>query len=216
MKRLWLWLCFSTLMLSEQLLPSAAIAGKLKFVVMTVNGKHHQLAAGETLEVVWGDKVEILFAQLEDGQDVEIINVVGFRARKDSADDRGVEFRTDRDLNSSWAHDPIKGIYRVNFQANNKVLARVYLKVNPPQLKYVVAQINGKETRLQAGQKVSLRSQDQIELKKIIANLDPNDPSFRYRIMEQSPQAQQDATHEIQFYRYEKLFAKIPLVVTEQ
>jgi len=203
-------------LIMEQHLPATVKTGNLDFVVMSVNGKVRQLAAGETVKVVWGDRLKVMFAQLENGQrDVELINVVGFRARADSIDDRDAEFRSDKDLSANWAQGPRRNIFRVNIKSKRLLHGRVFIEVEEPYLDYVVAQINGIKHQLRADQKVLLRSIDQIKLEQVVANLDPEDPSFRFRIIHHPQHSDQESTHEIRFFRYERLFAKIPLVVAD-
>lgn len=209
-------ICLIGFTLKEQDLPGITKTGNLAFVVVAVNGQHQQVAAGETLRVVWGDRLKVLFAQLENGKrDVELINVVGYRARKDSADDRQVEFRSDRDLNPDWAHNQQNQIYRINISSKRHFHGRIYIQVEEPRLDHVMVKVNGTSVQVKSEQKLPLRTIDQFKVEKVVANLDAKDPSFRYLIETTAESTAQDTTHEIRFYRYERLFAKIPLVVAD-
>jgi hypothetical protein len=186
---------------------------KLESVVFQVNGKPRQIEDGGILKVVWGDAVEVEMAQLTDGRrQVEVINVVGFRGKPGSPDDRGYIIRTHADLNSDWAHDAGQQLYRVNIRSANQLYGRVYIQLHDPVLDYAVAWINGKSRKLKPGQAVTVRTTDQIQLDDIKANLDLQDPSFRYEIAT-TPGQSISHRHEIRFFRHGRLFATIPIVV---
>ncbi len=183
----------------------------LASVDLEVNGNLRKIGVGDSLQLVWGDRIKVLRATLGESTDTaEIVNLVGFRARSGSPDDRGVELLSHRDLNKEWSHDGSGALFRINARSQGRFFGRVYLSFKKPQLHSVVFSINGHPQRYQEQAEIRLSPSDRLKLEELDVNFSYQEGEVSYKL---EPTGEK-GKFQLALYRHDLAFAALRLLVS--
>jgi hypothetical protein len=159
--------------------PSAAASqsDSLGFIVR-VNGRQYYYENGGRVPLVLGDRFEVVDVILpkETGARVTV-NVRGYvnDPLKNSGEDRGCLIDTSKDLIPRYSVDREGRHYLVLVETDREI-GRLHLMLEPPQLHYLAACIDGKEKRwYQAGETIQVRRQQTLQVMDIRGNTAPEE-----------------------------------------
>lgn len=208
-----LWLLF--ILLSASVEPCLAVVRpaqhSLEGVEILVNGKSQRIGKDQTLELVWGDRLQVKAAYLSDAEaSVDIVNLVGYRAQSGSADDRGTELQSDRELNRDWSHDGSGRLFRVNVRNKDQFFGRVYLHFSDPELVSVDLEINGKTHRYMAHDDIRLKKSDRLRLASLQANFPFRPDEISYEIKPEDD----SGAFLLLLFRHDQAFARLRMLIS--
>lgn len=150
----------------------------LAFIVR-VNGRQYYYENGARVPLVLGDRFEVVDVILpkEIGRKVTV-NVRGYvnDRLKNTGEDRGCLIDTGKDLIRRYSVDREGRHYLVLVETDREI-GRLHLMLEPPQLHYLAACIDGKEKRwYQAGETIQVRRQQTLQVMDIKGNTAPEEP----------------------------------------
>ena len=193
--------------------PVVVYKPQLKNLVIEVNGEERVVKPSGTLSVVWGDQVRIRAAYFDKEVKGVSVNFVGYPNRdpRQPANDIGFLVKTHDGLLPRYSVDGRGVRYALKVSLRGQVMGAAYLEIIKPDLEYIVLKVNGQDRALQRGEVLSVKSSDLFEVVNIKTNMGDLD-SVEYKIMPFYESEKADRKYlEIQLYRYNAMFAKIPV-----
>lgn len=152
-------------------------AGPRRVAHFIVEAKGHRLllSGEETLHLVKGDKMKIVdvLPPLPGTSRIEV-NFKGFVGdrKNNTGEDRGYVIDTGKDLMERFSLHKEGKLYQVVVSGKGHIYGRLYVKLAPPRLDYVVLGINGhRQALVRPEGRVSLSRKDRISLEEIRTNL---------------------------------------------
>ncbi len=148
----------------------------VRFFILEIEGKRHVAANGEQVEAFDGDTVKIIDV-ITDGpslQDDFSVNFKGFvpKGRKNVGEDRGYLIDTAKDLLPRYRLSKTEKIYAINVERKSKVWARMTIRLNKPELNYVILRHNGgPRLSLLNGETLKVSPGDQIQVLDLKTNV---------------------------------------------
>ncbi len=125
----------------RKIIPAASVSKKIRpaavrFFILEIEGKRHQVANGEQVEAFDGDTVKIIDV-ITDGPPLEdgfSVNFKGFvpKGRKNLGEDRGYLIDTAKDLLPRYRLSKTEKIYAITVERKSKVWARMTIRLNKP------------------------------------------------------------------------------------
>ena len=187
-------------------------ARQLDYLVVEVNGERRLMMAGAQIEIVRGDKLKVISAVLKDRrQQVQYVNIVGFKNPPDNGKDRGYMVNTDKQLMPYFSQRGEGRVYAIVVGSSDKIHGEVFYRLLDPQLRYAVLRVNdSKSLVLRDGEPVRVALDDRLTIKNVSVNFTQR-KGLTFDIYRDPNAAVQ---HEIRFARDDKIFARIPLQIT--
>ena len=187
-------------------------ARQLDYLIVEVNDARRLLRAGSQVEIVRGDKLEVVAAVLKDRhQRAQYINIVGFKNSLDNGKDRGYLVNTDQQLLPYFSQRGEGLVYAIVVGSGDKIHGEVFYRLLEPQLRYAVLQVNDSRSLvLRDGEPVRVALDDRLTIMNVSVNFTPRQ-GLTFDIYRDLNAAVQ---HEIRFARDAKIFARIPLQIT--
>ncbi len=194
---------------------NAVVKPRLSSIFVRVNDEEREVRRGETLTILQGDQLTLLFAKLENSpRGPEIINLVGFR-RNDIktrvGDDRDVLIDT-AELRKKWSVGGKGREYRIEAKTGSALHGSVMLSVVQPVLNSIVLSINGQAREIKPDERLEILASDQIQVQTIHTNDLRIDREARVQFQE-SPLNGPTKTTELQLWFRSVKFASIPILV---
>jgi len=189
----------------------AVDSGRLDYFVLKINGQSVRLKDGQEVSVMRGDELEVAEAKLISPEvAVKQVDIIGFKSpSKIVGEDRGVRFRTDR--LSSWYSEGRRGeVWSILATSQDILHGAAFIRVIDPSLRYAEIRINQQLKIVRPGDEVTVKASDQFKVDRVVTNLG-DDASVKVRFANQSV----DGKYEIRFERDRRVFAVIPVTVTE-
>ena len=147
---------------------------ELAVLHIDIDGKGHNLFAGQTAYVLPGQKVTVKDAELKSHYKASYINVVGLTHSipgQNSLDDRGVTFESG-ELLEKWAIGSGKDTFAIQVKKKSYLSGEVFLRVIKPQIDYVEVLINGKKRILRNQDILTLSRTDKFKVGFIKSNFE--------------------------------------------
>ena len=193
--------------------PAVVYKPQLNNLVIEVNGEERVVKPSGTISVIWGDEVRIRAAYFDSEVKGVSVNFVGYpnRDSQQPANDIGFLVKTHDGLLPRYSVDG-KGVrYALKVSSRGQVMGVAYIEIIKPDLEYIVLKVNGQDRALQRGEVLSVKSSDLFEVVNIKTNMGDLD-SVEYKIMPFYESEKADRKYlEIRLYRYNAMFAKIPV-----
>jgi hypothetical protein len=148
----------------------------VKFFIVEVEGRKRLVADGEQVDAFEGDTFKILDV-ITDGPplpDEFAVNFKGFvpQGKKNIGEDRGFLIDTARDLMPRYSLSKTEKIYTIAVERKSKVLARMTIRLNKPELNYVVLRHNsGPRLCLLNGEALKVSPGDRIQVLDLQTNV---------------------------------------------
>ncbi|HVO85100.1 MAG TPA: hypothetical protein VMU60_11820, partial [Syntrophobacteria bacterium] len=156
---------------------AASPANTLGFIVR-VNGRQYYYENGDRVPLVIGDRFEVVDVVLpKEIRRKVAVNVRGYvnDPLKNTGEDRGCVIDTGKDLIRRYSVDREGRHYLVLVESDREI-GRLHLMLEPPQLHYLAACIDGKEKRwYQAGETIQVRRQQTLQVVDIKGNTAPEE-----------------------------------------
>ncbi len=191
--------------------PPSDSGGRLDYFVIKINGQPVRLKEGQEVSIMRGDELEVTEARLI-SPDVKAkqVDVIGFKSpSKIPGEDRGFRFRTNR--LSDWYSESHRGeVWSILAQSDKILHGAAFIRVVDPSLRYAEFRINQQLRVVRPGDEVVVKSSDQIKVDRVVTNLG-DDSSVKVLIDDQDRKGK----FEIKFERDRRVFAVIPINVTE-
>jgi len=151
---------------------AASQSNTLGFIVR-VNGRQYYHENGGRVPLVMGDRFEVVDVVLpKDIRGRVTVNVRGYvnDPLNNTGEDRGCLIDTGKDLLRRYSVDRERRHYLVLVESDREI-GRLHLMLEPPQLHYLAACIEGKEKRwYQAGETIQVRRQQTLQVMDIKGN----------------------------------------------
>lgn len=158
--------------------PLTSEANTLGFIVR-VNGRQYYYGNGARVPLILGDRFEVVDVLLPKEIRTRVtVNVKGYvkDLHNNTGEDRGCVIDTGRDLLRRHSLDREGRQYLVLVESDRE-MGRLLLVLEPPQLHYLAACIEGREKRwYQAGETIQVRRQETLQIMDIKGNTSPDDP----------------------------------------
>ncbi|MDY6973327.1 MAG: hypothetical protein SV775_13510, partial [Thermodesulfobacteriota bacterium] len=155
----------------------AAVNGtsRVKYLVVKARGHRILLGDGETLDLVRGDRLKILDTfPSHPCPSAFKVNFKGFVGDKEdnTGEDRGYDINTGVDLMNRYSLGRAGKIYEIIASGGENVLGRFFVSLNPPELDYLILEVNDQNLRvLRPGGTISLSRSDELGLEEVQTNL---------------------------------------------
>lgn len=187
----------------------------LEYLIVEINGNRRLVSDRQQIDIVRGDTIRVVDAILFDRTHrAQYINVVGFRNPPDNGSDQGYHVDTDRELLSGFSLHGRGQRYAISVGSGKKIHGEVFFNLLAPVLRFAILQVNSRKSLiLRDGEAVRVGIDDKLKIAKISTNFNTtNDLTFNiYR-----PRLGVNKKHEIRFERHKKIFARIPLLITNE
>jgi hypothetical protein len=191
---------------------------QLSYLNVEVNGTAQQIALGQELLVVKGDKIKLQEPVASDRKTkITNVNLIGYQSSKSTrnAEDRGFVIDTAQDINARRSVDKTGELYKIDTFTGNKNFGAVYLRVLAPKLKYAEVNINGKVQVMRENELLKVKAADQVKVDKVFTNIENDLEKVEFQI---APLAKSTDLPGVKFYeirltRNRAVFARIPLQV---
>tara|TARA_B100001094_G_C18161189_1_gene789456 strand:- start:1242 stop:1895 length:654 start_codon:yes stop_codon:yes gene_type:complete len=191
----------------------SAVNVKLEHLVVDVNEDSRLVKSGETMTLVWGDTLKLRSVLLRYGKQKDIdVNFIGFanHDEKRPENDIGYKIRTHRDLLANYS---LKGKGReYEVRVSGKGFSEsIYIRVRKPKFEYIELKVNGVDRTLQTGEVLRIAESDLFEVQRIKTNVGHlKDVKYSIVPFDQNEQSKIRFL-EIRLYRFDSLFARIPV-----
>ncbi len=187
---------------------AAPAATPLDYVIVAVAGQPRQVAAGQEITVVRGDRITLQDAALA-GQTrrPRELNLVGFQGSNGS-DDRAQEIDTAA-LPVRWSEGEQGRVFAVVATTKKELHGSVFIRLVDPVLRYAEISLNGQRRVLRGGETLTLQATDMIKVERAVTNMASHD-GVLFQIAA-DPATKQP--YEIRFLRAGQTFARIPLQI---
>jgi hypothetical protein len=151
---------------------------KIEYFVIETKGQRLLLSSGKTLYVVRGDNLKIVDV-LPSNPTLSgfKVNFKGFVGdwKNNTGEDRGYVIDTEKDLIKRYSLHKKGASYEIIASQGDHVLARMFVKLRPPRLDYVILKINNhRHLFLRSEDAVFLNRDDDLCVEEIQTNLYSN------------------------------------------
>lgn len=111
---------------------------------IAVNGRWHYLPAGESLQIVRGDRLQLDDPLGPPDPDAIKVNLRGFVGNPvvNDGEDRGYTVHTERDLLQRFSLSPEKERYEIRVERGRQILGTSVIEVADPRLDYVLIRLD--------------------------------------------------------------------------
>ncbi len=190
----------------------------LDYGLIRVDGELLMIKNRQTLVVWRGDKVEVQDAVLTNGaRRPGIVNIVGYDNPTGKFDDRGVAIDTGTDLRKHWSVSTRHEIYQIKAMSSRRLDGVLYLRVEDPQLRYVVVSVNERQVVVREGEILTIDENDRVQVRKVVTTLpDSREKNVTFQMAESSdrdPSIVVTEFWELRFFHRGHKFAVVPIRV---
>ncbi len=191
--------------------PAGDSGGRLDYFVLKINGQPVRLKEGQEVSVMRGDELEVAEARLISPDfTAKQVDVIGFKSPgKVSGEDRGFRFKTNR-LSDWYSEGRLGEVWSVIATSGDTLHGAGFIRVIDPSLRYAEIKVNQQMRVVRPGDEVIVKATDQFKVDRVVTNLG-DDSSVKIRVVNQAA----DSKYEIRFERDRRVFAVIPVTVTE-
>jgi hypothetical protein len=151
---------------------------KIEYFVIETKGQRLLLSSGKTLYVVRGDNLKIVDVLPSNPTLSGLkVNFKGFVGdwKNNTGEDRGYVIDTEKDLIKRYSLHKKGASYEIIASQGDHVLARMFVKLRPPRLDYVILKINNhRHLFLRSEDAVFLNRDDDLCVEEIQTNLYSN------------------------------------------
>ncbi len=152
---------------------------KVKYFIVEIRGKKLLVPNGETLDIVRGERLKIVNVLPEiKGIKGLTVNFKGFVGdwKNNTGEDRGFIINTATDIMERYALDKEKSLYEIVASNDKRIFGRVYVRLIPPEFKYLILRINGNRYELlRPFDTIKLCLADSITIEDINSNFSNQD-----------------------------------------
>ena len=153
---------------------------KIVSFTVEVAGVSRIVKPSETVASARGEDFKVVAAEWEGQHErtiLPIINIVGFNG---GSNDLNKLVRTDKDLIKKWSVHQKGEIYRVRAEYGSQTFGDFFVEIKTPELRFVIAEVNGKERIIYPNSQIMLSSKDKIRIKRIATNIEENDQNTKF------------------------------------
>ena len=145
-----------------------------QYFVAEVNGQELLIAAGQTLNLIRGDKLRLVTTWTSSGQRGSFaLNFKGFVSNEDqnTGDDRDITIQTDQGLMSKWSVHGLGKRFRVVAEKGKREFGEIYVSIAEPAIEYLIVQA-GKDAKyaVSPGETLLLRNKSELRIIDAKAN----------------------------------------------
>ena len=156
-----------------------ATKSRVIFFKIKINGKEKYFPNGTHVDIVKGDRIEIVdVGTTPESLSNIIVNFKGFVGNKNvnTGEDRGFVIHTDMDLWKRYSLYKKGRIYQVVVNKDgNKIIGRLFIDIREPSFEYVVVQLNRRDKICYSGEDtIMINYSDTIKLIDVKTNIPDN------------------------------------------
>lgn len=155
---------------------SAGRGGLADHFLVRINDREVVVAEGRTVDVVRGDRLELLASRNRAGKKTGLaLNFKGFVANpgNNTGDDRGAPINTASDLMKRWSVDGRGALWRVEAENGGRAEGRFFIRLTEPDLAYVILRTGRAPAyALAPGERLRLSVGDSFTVVDLKANFD--------------------------------------------
>ena len=157
---------------------TGAVAPKVRYFIINVNGKERIIRDMSSITIVKGDTLELVSVEtnLKDTSDI-VVNFKGFvgHRNKNTGEDRGYLIHTDRDLMTRYSLNKKGMRYQVIAYLKDNEIGKFFIDLRDPVLDYLILELNQKEKRcIFPGETLTIETGETINVMDIKTNIDNN------------------------------------------
>lgn len=153
---------------------------KVVSFTIEVAGVSRIVKPSETVGIAHGEEFRVVAAEWEGKHErttPPVINIVGYNG---GSNDMNKLVRTDKDLIKKWSVHEKGELYRVRAERGDHISGDFFIQVKTPELRFVVAEVNGEERIIYPDSQIMLSSKDKIRIKRIATNIEENDRDTKF------------------------------------
>lgn len=149
----------------------------IRYFIIELGGKKLLIDNGSTIEIVEGESIKIIDV-IPEINGSGIVNFKGFVGdwKSNTGEDRGFIINTATDLIKRYAIDNNKRLYEILASKDKQILGKIYVRLIPAKLKYLLMKINNRRYQLlRAGDSILLCHDDRFRVEEFNTNLSQQD-----------------------------------------